>query len=222
MHEDIKGVGRLLFRGGLVDPFGGSISVRSGDSILVVRQGANNDEIGDGDLVEVGLEPGAGDGGAPRDIAVHRAIYKRSSSARSVVMTNSPNLIAVSISDNKIIPQDSLGLSMLKGIPVLRAGTTISLEEVSRIMHTLMGEVPGAVAVKGFGCYAFAADIQAACRAAFIAELSCKVISAARAQSAQSSMRRDHPKPEHRPAHRSAIPPGIGVMDRRDRRRFGR
>ena len=64
--------------------YGGSMSVRNEEKILITRRGILLGKFEDEDLVEVGMEGETGAAEASLELAVHRAIYK-ATKAKAVV-----------------------------------------------------------------------------------------------------------------------------------------
>ncbi|MCU0640773.1 MAG: class II aldolase/adducin family protein [Candidatus Margulisbacteria bacterium] len=220
MLEDFKRVGRMLFTEGLVDSHGGDFSRRQGDRIYITRRDAMLGDLREGDLVEVGLEPGENDKEASRELPTHRAIY-RECPAEAIVHTHSANAIAVSLTDNKIIPQDAEGLSVFRSAAIVRAHSAIASDEVARLLPTFLQAPNVAAVVKGHGVFAVGKTVEEAYHYASALENSCRVLIAVRSSGGQRPPeRKEKPRemprgPQHSMSHhRSAIPPGIGVMDR--------
>jgi len=206
-----------LFAERLVDSHGGDLSVRQGDKILITRRDALLAELQDSDIIEVGLEAGEGDAAASRELSTHRAIY-RETKAAAVVHAHSANAIAISITDNKVVPQDAEGLAVFRSAAIVRAHQAIASDEVARLLPSFL-QAPSVVAVvKGHGSFAIGKDLEEAYRFTSSLENSCRVLVAVRSSGGQRpplSMSKDKPREiSNRPQHRSAIPPGIGVMDR--------
>ncbi|MDY0340291.1 MAG: class II aldolase/adducin family protein, partial [Coriobacteriia bacterium] len=54
-------IGEDIFHTGLTSSHGGNMSVRCGDRIVITRTGSMLGRLGDDDLVETGMDPGASD-----------------------------------------------------------------------------------------------------------------------------------------------------------------
>lgn len=213
MLEEFKRVGSYLFKEGLIDSHGGNLSVRQGDRIFITRRDSMLGELKEGDIIEVGMEKGESDSQASRELPTHRAIY-RETKAEAIVHAHPANAIAVSITDNKIVPQDSEGIYLYRSAAIVRAHQAIGSEEVARLLPSFL-QPPNTIAVvKGHGSFAIGKDLEEAYKYTSSLENSCKVLIAIRASGGQRP-----PAPKEKPHHphierRSAIPPGIGVMDR--------
>lgn len=201
MLEEFKKIGSFLFQEGLVGSHGGNLSIRRGDRIFITRRDAMLGELKEGDIVEVGMEPGSGEETASEEIPVHRAIY-RETRAEAIIHAHPPNAIAVSITDNKIIPQDSEGMRLFRSAAIVRAHQLL----------TSFLQPPNVIAVvKAHGSFAVGKNLEESYKYTSSLENSCKVLVAIRASGGQ---RPPAPKEKPREMRRSAIPPGIGVMDR--------
>ena len=231
MKDEFKRIGRLLFQEGLIDSHGGNMSVREGDKILITRRDAMLGELKDDDVIEVGLEPGDNDAQASRELPTHRAVYKNNSRAKAIVHAHSANAIALSITDNKIVPQDAEGIFLYKAAPIVRVRDGIGSEETVRLLPNFLNGENVIAVVKGHGSFAIGDNLEEAYKYTSSLENSCKVIVAVRASGSRGSSGgsgaghtgsrgpavRGH---REKPGFKSAIPPGIGVMDRsRNRRR---
>lgn len=209
MLEKFKRVGEFLFREGLVDSHGGNMSVREGDKIFITRRDAMLGDLKEGDIIEVGLEAGEHDGQASRELPTHRAVYKQTA-AKAIVHAHPANAIAVSLTDNKIVPQDAEGMFLYKSASIVRVRGAIGSEETARLLPSFLSGRSGVAVVKGHGSFASGADLEEAYRLTSSLENSCRIIIAVR-----SSGGRPAPRKEREEKHKkTGIPPGIGVMDR--------
>lgn len=210
MLEEIRRIGKYLFQEGLVDSHGGNMSIRQGDKIFITRRDAMLGDMGEGDVIEVGMEPGENDSLASREIGSHRAIY-RATNAGAIVHAHPANAIAVSITDNKIVPQDAEGLYLFKSAAIVRVRQAIGSEETARLLPSFLQGGNVVAVVKGHGSFAIGRDLEEAYKFTSALENSCKVLVAIRAS---GGSRPPAPKEKIEHHRRSAIPPGIGVMDR--------
>lgn len=213
MLEEFQRIGSYLWREGLVDSHGGNLSRREGEKIYITRRDSMLGDLKEGDVIEVGLTPGENDERATRELLVHRAIY-RETGAGAIVHAHPANAIAVSLTDNKIIPQDSEGLYLYKSAAIVRAHSTIGSEEVARLLPSFL-KAPNVIAVvKGHGSFAVGKDLEEAYKFTSSLENSCRILVAVRASGGgRPPVQKEMRKPLEQP-RRSAIPPGIGVMDR--------
>jgi L-fuculose-phosphate aldolase len=210
MLEEFKRIGKYLFQEGLVDSHGGDMSIRQGSKVYITRREAMLGELKEGDIIEVGMEPGENDSRASRELSTHRAIY-RETRAEAVVHAHPSNAVAVSITDNKIVPQDAEGILLFRSAAIVRAHQAIGSEEVARLLPSFLQGTNVIAVVKGHGSFAIGRDLEEAYKYTSALENSCRVLIAVRASGGQRPPLHEKKAPE-RP--RSAIPPGIGVMDR--------
>jgi L-fuculose-phosphate aldolase len=212
MLEEFQRIGRLLFQERLVDSHGGNMSIREGDKIYITRRDAMLCELKEGDIIEVGLTPGENDQQASRELPTHRAIYGNTGAA-AVVHAHGADAIAVSITDNKIMPQDAEGMFLYRSAAIVRVRQAIGSDETARLLPSFLQGGNVVAVVKGHGSFAIGKNLEEAYKYTSSLENSCRVLVAIRAS---GGSRPPAPKekiemPHHR---RSAIPPGIGVMDR--------
>jgi L-fuculose-phosphate aldolase len=216
MLEEFSRIGKYLWQEGLIDSHGGNLSVRRGDRIFITRRDAMLGDLKEGDIIEVGLEPGENDKLASRELPTHRAVY-RETKAAAIVHAHPPNAIAVSITDNKIIPQDAEGLYLFRAAAIVRVHQPIGSDEAARLLPTFLQGSSVTAVVKGHGSFAIGQDLEEAYKFTSALENSCRVLVAIRASGGQRPPAPKEKPRDMRPAqphHRSAIPPGIGVMDR--------
>jgi L-fuculose-phosphate aldolase len=215
MINEFKRIGELLFKEGLVDSHGGNMSIRQGDKIFITKRDTMLGDLKEEDIVEVGLEPGDKDGEASRELISHRSIYKQTK-AQAIVHAHSANAIAISITDNKIIPQDAEGLFLYKAASIIRVRNAVGSDEAARLLPSFLSGEKGIAVVKGHGSFATGKDLEEAYKLTSALENSCKIIVAVRASGGKPAPRRERHEPRH---HKGGIPPGIGVMDRSRYRR---
>ena len=216
--EDFNSVGKDLYMLGLVDSMSGSLSVRSGDKIYITKKDAMLGHLKKEDIVEVPLDgKGEGDDLAAKEIQVHRAIYKETN-FNAIVHAHPPYGIALSIStENKIIPPDMKGQSVIRSIPVVRAKA--SSEELVKFLPPVFKSGYLVSLVKEYGSFAVGADLYEGLRYTTCLEDSCKIFAVNRSLAPVEKQKR----PEHH-ERRTAIPPSSGVMGRQrgGSRGFGR
>lgn len=217
MSDEFKRIGRYLFEERLVGSHSGNMSLRHGDKIYITRRDAMLAALNEGDIIEVGMDPGESDNLASRELPTHRAIY-RATPAGAIVHAHGANAIAVSITDNKIIPQDAEGLYLYKSAAIVRVRQAIGSDEAARLLPSFLQGGSVVAVVKGHGSFAIGKDLEEAYKFTSSLENSCRVLVAIRASGGSRPPVQKENKIESRhPMHqqrRSAIPPGIGVMDR--------
>ena len=222
------------------------MSALKGDKILITKRDVMLGDLKKDDLIEVGMESGDKDAQASRELKTHRAVYKLGKT-QAIINAHPANAIAISITDNKVVPQDAVGLFLFKAAPIVRVRDGIGSEETVRLLPNFLNGENTIAVVKSLGTFSTGKDLAEAYKYTSALENSCKILVAMRASGGrqQSSDRRDSRGPAGRsqshsrgPMHdrsqrrqpagrqsrsdygRSAIPPGIGVMGRdRDRNR---
>jgi len=234
MIEEFQRIGRLLFDERLVGSHGGSLSLREGDKIFVTVKDAMLADLKKNDIIQVGLEPGDKDDLAPPEIAVYRALYKQSE-ITAIVHAQPANSIAISITDNKIMPQDSRGINLYKSAPIVRVRDGAGSDEAARLVPNFLAKENVVAVLKGSGSLAVGGSLEQAYMYTSALENSCRVIVAVRSSGGRQQSGGSRPSGSrvsggrhggmmgdrrNKGGYKSAIPPGIGVMDRsRDRNR---
>ena len=216
MLEQFQLIGKLLFEEGLVHAGAGNLSIREGDTIHITRTGVLLPLIKEGDIISVGMEPGETDKEASVELPVHRAIYK-GSKATAIVHAHPAYAIALSLNEEKIMPQDAEGKFYTKSIPVVKVHDAIGSAESARLLPPVFGGGYHGAILRGHGSFAVGADLLEAYKITSTMENSCKIVSLARRPAPQPQMQSQ--RPHDRERRGPAIPPGIGVMDRS---RYGR
>jgi len=205
MFEQMKKTARLLFEEGLVGAYGGSISVKKEGKIFITKKNANFADLAAEAVVELKPEDQGFD-------AIHAGIYNKTS-AQAIIFGQPASAIAISLTDNKIVPQDLSGLSVIKSAPIVRAREN----EVARMIPNFLTDNKVAV-VKGWGSFAVGQNLEEAYLYTSVIERSCNILVAIRSAVAKSTAQ---PRDQHQRRTHTGIPPGIGVMDRsRERGRF--
>jgi L-fuculose-phosphate aldolase len=223
MLDQFIWIGAELFKQGLVDSHGGNMSVKIGDKILITRRNVRLGNIKEGDLIEVPLQgESPEDIQASRELVVHRALYK-GTGASAIIHAHPPYAIALSISENKIIPQDAEASFFLRAVPIIKVrGETIGSPDVAKLLPQFLNGNYVVAMVKSHGSYAIGSSLEEAYKHTSVLENSCKVTAILRSmgQAVAKGAVSDHsaPKPMGKPmggdGRSRAIPPGIGVMDR--------
>ena len=168
-------IGSDLFQSGLNNSHSGNISVRFGDRIIITRRGSMLGHLQEGDLIETGLDRNDSNITlASTEIRVHRAIYKRTP-ALAIVHAHPPHAIALSLSDDEIIPVDSEGSYLMHKIPVVYAEHTIGSEEVEQALPEVLNEYK-AVMIRGHGSFAVGMLPEEAYQLTSSLEHSCRII----------------------------------------------
>ena len=205
--DEFSLVGKDLYALGLVDSMSGSLSVRKGDRILITKRNAMLGHLKEEDIVEVPLEGGGKEDAAAKELQVHRAIY-RETNFNAVVHAYPTYGITLSIStENKIIPADIKGQTVLRSIPVVRAKA--ASEELIKFLPPVFKSGYVVSLVKEYGSFAVGGSLIEALQYTTCLEGSCKIFAVNRSLTTVEKQKR----PE-RYERRTAIPPSIGVMGR--------
>ncbi|MFZ5596184.1 MAG: aldolase [Bacillota bacterium] len=175
MLKTFQQIGSDLFRAGLNNSHSGNISVRLGDRIMITRRGSMLGHLGEGDLIETGLEKNDGNTAlASTEIGVHRAIYQRTP-ALAVVHAHPPHAVALSLLGDEIIPVDAEGKYLLKRVPLVYAEKTIGSVEVERLLPEVLLNYKIAVVI-GHGSFAAGRTLEEAYQLTTSLEHSCRII----------------------------------------------
>lgn len=210
MFDQFAKIGRDLFLLNLNDARSGNMSVRNENQIIITSRGASLCDLDKKDVLSLDLDSQSGDEAASRDLNIHRAIYKNFL-WNAIIHVHSPNATTLSITENKIILQDAKGQSLFPyGVPIIRIQQNLQTQEIGKILSQILNSSYRAFVLKGHGAYVLAKDILEAFEFATCLENSCKIIIA-------TKILFNKQQPQKAPEHhkRSAIPPSIGVMDRR-------
>ncbi len=216
MFERFKAIGSALFLLGMNDPKSGNISIRQEADLRITKRNCWLSDLKDYDLVDVPvLEESEKDQEASVDLPVHRAIYQ-AGTCGAVIHAHSPYVCALSITENKIMLPDTKGSMIFQnGVPIVRLRQGISTEEAARSISSNFSSGYKAAAVKGHGFFVAAATLEEAYEWAVCLENSAKIIAVSKMIPDKQALQH---QPQSRPYEhrkRSAIPPSIGVMDRR-------
>jgi L-fuculose-phosphate aldolase len=183
-------------------------------------------EIKERDIVSVPVEGNSPeDEAASRELPTHRYIYTNTK-AKAIIHAHPPHAVGLSITENKIVPQDAEAQYLIKGAPIIRVRDAIGSTEAGKYLVGNGYQNGYVVAmVKGHGSFAIGATLEEAYKYTSCLENACKILFVVKTVegvrekpagvidrgASHNVMRRDE--------RRTAIPPGIGVMDRSRRNR---
>ncbi|MDI6731508.1 MAG: class II aldolase/adducin family protein [Candidatus Margulisbacteria bacterium] len=220
MFDEFQKIGKYLFQEGLVNSHGGSLSIREGDKIFITRRGCMLGEFKKEDILELPLELKEKNDQAAQDLSIHRTIY-RDTQAKAVIHAHPASAVAISITDNKVVPQDAEGSQLFRSAPIVRGRDEVGAEETANLVPTFFVGGSVIIVVKGHGSFAIGKTLEEAYSYTSALENSCKIIVAVRASGGRQPHREKPDQAPRQPLHqrsmhhqRSGIPPGIGVMDR--------
>jgi len=214
MFDNFSLVGRKISEEGLVSGFSGSLSVRDGEKIFITKRNVILSEIKKDDILEFDLSS-SGDDSSAYDFLIHKSIYENSQ-AKAIVHAHPSHAVAISMQEEKIIPQDMDGKMMLKTVPVVRVREPITNDEIIKFLVPGFKNGGTASVVRGHGSYTIGETLEDAYMLSSILEGSCRIMLLSKLYSLNNyTPKREDKKPQYR----SAIPPSIGVMDRSYRKR---
>ena len=168
-------VGRDLSARGLVSSHSGNLSIRLGERLCITHRGSMLGCLEEHDIVETGINKN--DRSTPlasTELTVHRTIYKRTP-ASAIVHAHPAYAVALSFSEQEIIPCDAEGGLLLSKVPVLGRGTTVKpgelAEEIAEALKTNK-----IVLVYGHGSFAAAQLLEEAYQYTTTLEESCRLL----------------------------------------------
>jgi L-fuculose-phosphate aldolase len=175
MLSQFQAVGRELFQQGLVSSHSGNLSIRLGDRLHITKRGCMLGSIDEQDVIETGLT--RNDRVTPRasaELKVHRAIYG-STPALAVVHVHPPHAVALSLTENEVVPSDSEGALFLHRVPVLGWRKKVLPGEIAdEIGHALA--IHRIVLVHGHGTFAVGQLLEEAYQITSALEQSCHIL----------------------------------------------
>lgn len=223
MFETFKTVGELLFLCGCNDSHSGNISIRNGDEILITKRTSMLSKLNKDDLIELSLtKESKQDELASRDLKIHREIYS-SSSNMAIIHAHLPNVMALCITENKILPQDLKGqIFFPQGISIIKPKQLNDYNElVNLIKNSSLTSEPYVAVIRGYGVFIGAKTLFDALEVITSLEQSAKIwllsklVGGVQSITSQQSGATSNNQTRFDQRKRSAIPPGIGVMGRR-------
>jgi L-fuculose-phosphate aldolase len=111
--EEIDFFARKLVDLDLLEWFGGNISVRSGDDLLINRTRAHGTDLGSMPIIRTGIDhDDANTPFASSALAIHRAIYRRTN-AQAIIHAHPRDAVLLSFFEDEIMPIDENGLLYL-------------------------------------------------------------------------------------------------------------
>jgi L-fuculose-phosphate aldolase len=168
-------VGRDLCARGLVSSHSGNLSIRLGERLCITHRSSMLGCLEEHDLVETKINKN--DRFTPlasTELAVHRAIYKRTS-ASAIIHAHPAHAVVLSFSEQEIIPSDVEGSLLLSRVPVLGLGTTVKpggcAEEIAEALTTHK-----IVLVRGHGSFAAGQLLEEAYHYTTTLEESCRLL----------------------------------------------
>lgn len=151
MIEEFQRIGNDLFMSGLVSSHGGNMSVRLGDRLVITRRGSQLGHLAAEDLIETGLyQDDSNIMLASSEVPVHRAIYNNTA-ALAIIHAHPKTAIALSLSEDEIIPVDVEGSYLLHKVPVV-SSEIASGQELAAVVAPSLKQYK-IIMVRGHGCF---------------------------------------------------------------------
>jgi L-fuculose-phosphate aldolase len=173
--SQFQAVGRDLCARGLVSSHSGNLSIRLRERLCITHRGSMLGCLEEHDLIETSINKN--DRFTPlasRELAVHRAIYKRTP-ASAIVHAHPAYAVALSFSEQEVIPRDVEGSLVLSKVPVLDCGKTPKpgecAEEIAEALTTHK-----IVLVRGHGSFAAGQLLEEAYHYTTTLEESCRLL----------------------------------------------
>jgi len=175
MLSQFQAVGQALFSQGLVSSQGGNLSVKLGEHLLITHRGSTLGSIQKGDLVETGItKNNRATPLASTELKVHRCIYQ-STSALAVVHAHPPYAVALSFTEEEIVPCDLEGRALLSKVPILGKRKVGKPGEFGEDIARLLREHK-VVLVRGHGSFAASQLLEEAYYYTTVLEESCRLL----------------------------------------------
>jgi len=170
-------VGRDLFTSGLVSGTSGNLSIRVNDRIVITKRSSSLSNLQEQDLIETGIcKNDRFTPMASSELAVHRAIYQLTS-ATAIVHAHPPHAVALSLTEDGIVPSDDEGKALITYVPVLGSQNFSSVppvvppEDIAKaLQHSRI------VMVRGHGSFAIGQILEEAYDLTATLEDSCKIL----------------------------------------------
>jgi L-fuculose-phosphate aldolase len=188
-------VGRDLFARGLVSSHSGNLSIRLGDRVIITRRGSRLGCLEEHDLVETGISKN--DRNTPLasiELPVHRAIYQQTT-ASAIVHAHPPHAIALSLTETRVVPSDTEGLSTVGHVPVLGWNMEVRPGGLGDIIAQALCECR-IIMVHGHGSFAIGQLLEEAHNCTTTLEESCRVIFLLKSLATSQSRGAAYPPPE--------------------------
>jgi L-fuculose-phosphate aldolase len=170
-------VGRNLFRSDLICGTSGNMSIRLGEHLLITRRSSCLADLQEQDLIETGIcKNDLMTHMASSELAVHRAIYQNTP-ATAIVHAHPPHAVALSLTENEIIPNDDEGIATIGKVSIIGScnqSTVVPGTYANEIAEVLQkGRI---VMVRGHGSFAIGQILEEAFDITAAFEESCKIL----------------------------------------------
>lgn len=169
-----------LFRAGFFGIFHGSISGRiSQDKFVINRRNAIFDSVDESSLILLDINYDYRYNDASMDAYIHAEIYESFSEAKFVVFAAPPVVVAFSLKNTTLNPNDYFGLvGLAQTVPILDPKDYETWGERANvdIVRFLKQSQQEFVIVRGCGIYAFGRDLTYVTKLIALIEHSCHII----------------------------------------------
>ena len=168
-------VGCDLCARGLVSSHSGNLSIKMGERLFITHRGSMLGCLKEHDLVETGVNKN--DRSTPlasTELAVHRSIYKQTP-ASAIVHAHPAYAVALSFSEQEIIPCDVEGHLLLSKVPVLGWGMIVKPGELAEEIAQALKEYK-VILVRGHGSFAVGQLLEEAYQYTTTLEESCHLL----------------------------------------------
>jgi L-fuculose-phosphate aldolase len=175
MLSQFQTVGHALFTQGLVSCYSGNLSIKLGEHLLITHRGSMLGSIGEADLVETGITKN--DRATPlasTELAVHRSIYKKTS-ALAVVHAHPAYAVALSFTEEEIMPCDMEGRVLLSKVPILGKQVVVKAGDIAEEIAEALKQYR-VVLVRGHGSFAIGQLLEEAYYYTATLEQSCRLL----------------------------------------------
>lgn len=160
---------------GLVSSHSGNLSIRLGNRLIITRRGCRLGNLEEDDLIETGISKN--DRYTPKastELPVHRLIYQ-TTPALAIVHAHPPHTVALSLTENEVVPNCVEGLATLGRIPVIGWNTDVKAGGLADIIAETLKKNK-IVIVHGHGSFAIGQLLEEAHDYTTTLEESCHVI----------------------------------------------
>ena len=175
MLSQFQTVGQALFSQGLVSCYSGNLSIKLGDRLLITHRGSTLDSITEADLVKTGIA--RNDRATPlasTELQVHRSIYKKTS-ALAVVHAHPAYAVALSFTEEEIVPCDMEGRGLLSKVLILGKQVEVKAGDLAEEIAEALKQYK-VVLVQGHGSFAASQLLEEAYYYTTVLEQSCRLL----------------------------------------------
>ena len=175
LTSQFQAVGRDLCARGLVSSHSGNLSIKVGERLFITHRGSMLGCLEERDLVETGLNKN--DQCTPlasTELAVHRSIYKQTS-ASAIVHAHPAYAVALSFSEQEIVPCDVEGNQLIPKVPVLGREKMVGPGELAQEIAEALEEHK-VVLVRAHGSFAVGQLLEEAYHYTTALEESCRLL----------------------------------------------